>query len=139
MKVLEDIAKFRLSRGDLYFNSILTLVKPPEFDVILISVEGISVPQIRIREKPDFSNIRDPEFRRLVTNLWSVIQDLVEIANTEASMERLCEYLAYINRVINSLEKNVIPSIQRTIKYIEEKLEEESIEEFIRLKKVKGG
>ena len=68
--------------------------------------------------------------------LWKVLKRLFELANLEVAVEKLSRQLNYINRIVNSLEKNVIPNLKETIRYVEEKVNEEMLEEFVRLREV---
>ncbi len=133
---IREISKIRLIRGENEFKSIVGLVKQPVLEVLPISFQGVVVPQIKIIEDIDLNNLKDPEIKKLARELWSIIKELIKIVNAEVAIEEIAEYLAYINRVVNSLEKVIIPEIENLIKYVEEKLEEESIEEFTRLKKI---
>ncbi|RLE82607.1 MAG: hypothetical protein DRJ52_01970 [Thermoprotei archaeon] len=136
IKALEDLSLLRLKRGEVEFFSIVSLVRPPVLEVLAISIEGVSVPQIKILRKPDYSLVKDPEYRTLLENAWQVIEELIEVTNIEIAVEKLCAQLSYINRVVNSLEENFIPKLEETIRYIGEKIEEEMLEEFVRLKNI---
>lgn len=135
IKALEEVNHLRLNRREPEFSSIASLVKPPIIDVLMVSVQGVPVPQVRILKEPDFSQVRDPEYRSALVALWEAIKNLIEITNIEMAVEKLCAQLSYINRVVNSLEENFIPTLEEIIRYIEEKIEEEMLEEFVRLKR----
>ncbi|HFC49180.1 MAG TPA: hypothetical protein ENJ59_00450, partial [Thermofilum sp.] len=112
------------------------LVKPPKLQMLLESVQGVPVPKVKVVEEPDFSRIIDPEYRKALETLWEALHEMIEIANKEMAVERLCRQLQYINRVVNSLDKNLIPQLREAISRIEEKVSEEEIEEFMRLKMI---
>jgi len=139
LRVLEEIARLRALRGEYEYRSIANLVKPPKIEVLLVSIQGVPVPQVKIISDPDSSKIKDPEYREAFESLWSVLKKYIELANVEAAVERLGRQLNYINRVVNSLEKRVIPDLQETIRYIEEKVDEEMLEEFVRIRKLIRG
>ncbi|RLF05751.1 MAG: hypothetical protein DRJ64_05250 [Thermoprotei archaeon] len=134
IRALEDVSRLRLLRGDINFHSMVSLVTPPKIEILPTSVQGVIVPQARIFEEPDLSKINDPEFLRVFKRLWRAIRALIDIANLEVAIEKLSEQLAYINRIVNSLEKSVMPMYKEYISYIEERIEEEMIEEFVKLK-----
>ena len=135
---IHEISRVRLIRGEVEFTSLISLVKRPIIEILPYSIQGVPVPQIKIVSDPDLSNLKDPELKRLANNFWEIMKELIEIANAEIAIEKLANYLNYINRIVNSLEKNLIPQLEKLIKYVEERVEEESLEEFIRLKKIKG-
>lgn len=134
IRALEEISKIRVYRGEQEFLSITGLVKRPIIDIRPVSIQGVPVPQAEIVSEPDVSLIRDPEYHKVLEQLWETFHKLIEIANAEIAVEKLGEQLAYINRVVNSLEKSIIPSLEESIRYIGERLEEEMIEEFVRLR-----
>jgi len=136
LRALEEICRLRTLRGEYEYCSITSLVEPPKAEVLLISIQGVTVPQVRITREPDLSKIKDPEYRRAFEMLWNVLKKLFELANLEVAVEKLSRQLNYINRIVNSLEKNVIPSLREAIRYVEEKVDEEMLEEFVRLREV---
>jgi len=137
VEALKELAMLRVSRGEQEFQSIVGLIREPEIKTLLVSVQGVAVPQVRIVREPDFSLIKDPEYRKALEELWSSLKELIEASNIEIAVERLSEQLSYINRIVNSLEKNIIPSLEDAIRYIEEKLDEEMLGEHIRIMKIR--
>ena len=132
------VALLRLTRGDYDFRSMAALVRPPKVVSVLTSYQGVPVPQARVVEDPDFSKVVDPEYREAVEKLWEAVKKLIDVANSEAAVERISEQLSYINRVVNSLEKNVIPALQDALRRIEERVIEEELEDFVRIKLLVG-
>lgn len=61
---------------------------------------------------------------------------LVDIASLQTQFITLDEVIKVTNRRVNALEYVVIPRIDFTINYIEKELDEESREDFFRLKRV---
>jgi V/A-type H+-transporting ATPase subunit D len=43
-----------------------------------------------------------------------------------------------VNRIVNSLEKNVIPLLQDALRRVEERVLEEELEDFVRVKLLTG-
>lgn len=132
------VALLRVIRGDYDFRSIASLVKPPEVVSVIVSYQGVPVPQARIAEDPDFSSVSEPEYREAIEKLWDAVEKLIEAANSEAAVEKIGEQLAYINRVVNSLEKNTIPALTDALRRIEERVIEEELEDFVRVKLLVG-
>ena len=64
------------------------------------------------------------------------LKTLVDIASLQTQFLTLDEVIKVTNRRVNALEYVVIPRIEETITYIERELDEESREDFYRLKKV---
>jgi V-type H+-transporting ATPase subunit D len=64
------------------------------------------------------------------------LKTLIDIASLQTQFITLDEVIKVTNRRVNALEYVVIPRIEHTISYIERELDEESREDFYRLKKV---
>ncbi len=64
------------------------------------------------------------------------LKTLVDIASLQTQFITLDAVIKVTNRRVNALEYVVIPRIEFTISYIEKELDEESREDFYRLKKV---
>ena len=64
------------------------------------------------------------------------LKNLIEIATLQTQFVTLDEVIKVTNRRVNALEFVVIPRIEFTISYIEKELDEESREDFFRLKRV---
>ncbi|RLE67374.1 MAG: hypothetical protein DRJ34_04920 [Thermoprotei archaeon] len=137
IKALERVSRLRLLRGEVEFESMLSLVKPPQIEILPTSIQGVIVPQARIYEEPDLSQLYDPEFLRVFQDLWKITRILLELSNIEVAIEKLSEQLAYINRVVNSLDRSVIPKYREMVRYIEERIEEQSMDEFVKLKNIR--
>lgn len=61
---------------------------------------------------------------------------MIDIASLQTQFVTLDEVIKVTNRRVNALEFVVIPRIDFTISYIEKELDEESREDFFRLKRV---
>ena len=64
------------------------------------------------------------------------LKNLIDIASLQTQFVTLDEVIKVTNRRVNALEFVVIPRIDFTISYIEKELDEESREDFFRLKRV---
>jgi len=70
-------------------------------------------------------------------SLAEVFEDMLELAEVEKTMQLLAEEIEKTRRRVNALEHVMIPEMQRNIKYITMKLEENDRSTKIRLMKVK--
>ena len=66
-----------------------------------------------------------------------VFQDMLELAQVEKTMQLLAEEIEKTRRRVNALEYVMIPDLERNIKYITMKLEENENSTKVRLLKVK--
>ncbi len=100
------------------------------------SVIGVEIPEITMRE---FGLATSPSLNAVVIaaarKFSEAIKELMPLVNSEAKFERLAAALADTMRKVNALEKIIIPDHEAAIKYIEEALEEDALEEFLRVKK----
>jgi len=115
------------------------LAKPMRTKMRVRSVIGVEVPEIEVKE---LEIVTTPSLNAAVIaaaeKLAEALNEIIKAANVEARFERIAESLAETMRKVNALEKLVIPEHKEIIKYIEEVLEEEGLEEFLRVKKYKA-
>ena len=77
------------------------------------------------------------ELDTAIDTLSEVFQDMLELAEIEKTMQLLAEEIEKTRRRVNALEHVMIPEMQRNIKYIAMKLEENDRSAKARLMKVK--
>lgn len=106
-------------------------------DVLPISIMGVVVPKITIKEKPKIDSIRDLSVYGVAEKMEKLIPELFEVAQIEANIERIAYELMMINRKVNALDKVVIPAYEKHIRYIEDLLFDEDLEDFARIKHFK--
>ncbi len=115
------------------------LARPMRTKMRVRSVIGVEVPEIEVRE---LEVVTTPSLNAAVIaaaeKMAEALNEIIKSANVEARFERIAESLAETMRKVNALEKLVIPEHKEIIKYIEEVLEEEGLEEFLRVKKYKS-
>ncbi len=102
------------------------------------SIMNVKVPLTETKEKTSTAIIQDASLFQLAEKLKPVIEEWLNIANTETSIERIAYELTLVNRKVNAIEKVVIPSYQTQVKYIEDYLADEELEDFTRIKHLKS-
>ena len=105
--------------------------------VVPRGVIGVVTPMVREVNIPDYTNLYPPQIIPLAEKVSALMKDLVKLAELEAYIENLAEDLRRTNIRVNALEKVVIPSYEETIKRIQDILDDEMLEEIIRLKLIK--
>merc|ERR1719352_1505424 len=65
----------------------------------------------------------------------SALEVVVHLASLQTSFKTLDEAIKVVSRRVNALEHVVIPSIEKTIGYIKNEMDEMEREEFYRVKK----
>ena len=70
-------------------------------------------------------------------NMGKVFEDMLELAQVEKTMQLLAEEIEKTRRRVNALEYVMIPDLEKNIKYISMKLEENENSTKVRLLKVK--
>jgi V/A-type H+-transporting ATPase subunit D len=136
-QAFETIARTYTSLGPGEVDSWVNPSKKLELKVLPKSVMGIQVPYAQILYRPEVKDVYGPMVRSAADKFYHIINDLINIAELESRIERIAEDLEKTNRKVNALEKIVIPDYNNLIKYIEDRLEENMIEEFTRTKFVK--
>ena len=109
-----------------------------EVHVVPLSIMGVHTPMLRSAEIPGVKDKFGPPVRGVATKLGRVVQSFLKIVELESRAEAIALDLERTNRIVNALEKIIIPELEETIRYIEDILEEESLEEFVRLKKIRA-
>jgi len=108
-----------------------------EVKIIPRSIIGVVTPMLREIDIPDYTNLYPPQIIPLAEKTSTLMRDLAKLAELEAYIENLAEDLRKTNIRVNALEKVVIPSYEETIGRIQGVLDDEMLEEVIRLKQIK--
>ena len=106
-------------------------------DVMPISVMGILVPFLKITDKPSFKNKYGSIIRSAAHDFENLLEKLLKVTELEMRIERIAEDLEKTNRKVNALEKIVIPDYNKVIKYIDDRIDEDMLEEIIRTKLIR--
>ena len=105
-------------------------------------IMGINLVSLNISKPPNLDSLYDPLIQGVAKNLFKAFQKMLEAVQVENNIELLAKELMSTSRKVNSLEKIVIPEYESLIRYVEERLLEEALEEFVRTRYIvvqKGG
>jgi V/A-type H+-transporting ATPase subunit D len=136
--VYEDFKEATANLGYEHIASTFLPISKIKIQVRPISIMGVIVPKITVKEKPRIDSIQDMELYKIAGNMSDLIDELLHIAQIETEIERIANELLRINRKVNALEKVIIPSAEKQVRYIEELLLDEDLEEFSRIKHVRN-
>lgn len=109
-----------------------------ELEVLPRSVMGVRYPYIKVEKKPQIAGELDITLSEAAEKVLGILDDILQLAEFEARAERIADELGKTNRKVNALENTIIPSYRKVIKFIEDKLDEESLEELVRMKLIGG-
>ena len=107
-----------------------------EFRVKLIRklVMGVEEFDIEIESEPNVSAIPNPVVQDIAMKLYNAFLKMIKLAETENKIEALALDLMNTARKVNALDKIVIPMYEDLVRYIEDRLMEDMLEEFVRTK-----
>ena len=109
-----------------------------ELEVLPRAVMGVRYPFIKIEKEPQVTGELDITLSEAAEKVLGILDDIIKLAEFETRAERIADELGKTNRKVNALENTIIPSYRRIIKFIEDKLDEESLEELVRMKLIGG-
>jgi V/A-type H+-transporting ATPase subunit D len=109
-----------------------------EIEVLPRATMGVRYPFIKVDKDPQITGELDITLSEAAEKVLGVLNDIIQIAEFEARVERIADELGKTNRKVNALENTIIPSYRQIIKFIEDKLDEESLEELVRMKLIGG-
>jgi len=140
-KLMEAYETLRIAYMTLGYSELQSqgsTIGPLEVRTRLRSVVGVPVPEVVLGKKPSNSSITDPSAYLASNGLFQLVEQLLDLAEAEARIESIAQELMMTNRKVNALERVIIPKMRETLRYIEGRLEEETLEEFFRAKRVKA-
>lgn len=144
---LISLAEANFAAGD-FSKSVLDSVKTRtnvRLNVSSENVAGVHLPIFTLRGDGDDQNDDrnmlgltggGQAIQRCKERFQKFLKILVDIASLQTQFITLDEVIKVTNRRVNALEYVVIPRIEFTINYIDKELDEESREDFFRLKRV---
>jgi V/A-type H+-transporting ATPase subunit D len=109
-----------------------------ELEVLPRAVMGVRYPFIKVEKEPQIAGELDITLSEAAAKVLDILDDILQLAEFEARAERIADELGKTNRKVNALENTIIPSYLQVIKVIEDKLDEESLEELVRMKLIGG-
>jgi V/A-type H+-transporting ATPase subunit D len=115
-----------------------SIKKSLELEVLPRSVMGVVYPSVRITETPQITTELDITLAYAAEKVYEIIEELIRLAEFEERVERIAEELGTTNRKVNALENTIIPDMRQIIKFIQDKLDEEALEELVRIKLIGG-
>jgi V/A-type H+-transporting ATPase subunit D len=101
-----------------------------KFDTSMIM--GINLVELKVDVPPNLDSIYDPLVQGLAKRFFEAFMSMLKAVVVENNIELLAKELMSTSRKVNSLEKIVIPEYASLIRYVEERLLEEALEEFVR-------
>ena len=109
-----------------------------ELEVLPRATMGVRYPFIKVDKDPEIAGELDITLSEAAEKVLGILNDIIQLAEFEARAERIADELGKTNRKVNALENTIIPSYKQIIKFIEDKLDEESLEELVRMKLIGG-
>lgn len=135
------LVKLAVAYASLGSEEITSQIRPIEktldLEVLPKSVMGILVPYFKIQHKPSATNKLGVIVRSVAQEFSSLIEELLQVAELESRVERLADDLEKTNRKVNALEKIVIPEYKRLVRQIENRIDQDMLEEFVRTRFVR--
>ena len=101
------------------------------------STVGVVLPEVELTKRTNTEQVPLPTMQKAIPKLGSAVEKAIETAVLEAKVERLARELMSTNRKVNALEKVVIPRYKSMIRYIEDKLNEQALQEFFVTKRMR--
>ncbi len=109
------------------------------------NVMGVTIPTAEVGDIKRDANQRGYPFLGNTVRLdeaagsfEDALQAIVDLAAAEETARKVASELEKTKRRVSALDNVVVPNLQSTIKRIQDKLEEQERESFVRLKKVKS-
>ncbi|MQY83165.1 V-type ATP synthase subunit D [archaeon] len=109
-----------------------------ELEILPRSVMGVRYPYIKVEKEPQITGELDITLSEAAEKVMNVLDDILQLAEYESRAERIADELGKTSRKVNALENTIIPSYRGIIKFIEDKLDEEALEELVRMKLIGG-
>jgi V/A-type H+-transporting ATPase subunit D len=137
MLAYADLKIALASLGYTSVSSVANSISRIEVNMTLVSIMGVTVPEVDSIHPPLTNSIENASLFKAAKQLEQLMADLLKLAQIEATVERIAYELMTLNRKVNALEKVVVPAYSEQIRYIEDLLFDEDLEDFSRFKRIK--
>ncbi|HDJ22260.1 MAG TPA: V-type ATP synthase subunit D [Candidatus Bathyarchaeota archaeon] len=128
-----------LSLGPIEVQSQAKSIKNTlELEVLPRSIMGVVYPSVQLQGHPEVAAELDITLAHAAEKVFQIIEEIIRLAEFEERVERIASELGATSRKVNALENMVIPDMRYIIKFIEDKLDEEAMEELVRMKLIGG-
>ena len=136
-KIMKEFMAAYFILGPETIQTYAKSVSPIETEVLPKSILGVEVPLVKT-SKSNKKEPQPPVIREIASKYSELLIDIIRLAELETTVEIISRELERTNRLVNTLEKVIIPEMKKILKHIEELLEEDSLEEITRLKIVRS-
>jgi V/A-type H+/Na+-transporting ATPase subunit D len=142
-KAYQNLKEAELAKGsETVANVALGSSYESDFILDYHSIMGVTVPIIEFqsedRAKPDYGFANTSvELDQAFKQFYSTLTRIAELARAEGTVFQIANDVRRTQRRVNALNYVLIPSYRRTVKRIEQVLEEKDREEFVRTKRIK--
>lgn len=149
-KLEQGMQSFSIAKSLLHENYLEELMAIPSRSVQLNldqkNIMSVRVPQMTFDYSTNASDISSIKYGYLNSNgeldrtfeqFIDVMPDMLELAEVEKTCQLMADEIEKTRRRVNALEHMTIPRLEKTIYFIEMKLEEKERAEITRLMKVK--
>ncbi len=133
-EVYKKFVKVLVDQGYEEFRSSSMVVPKVETRLQRRLIMGIEEYDVELVSPPNVEAIPNPAIKELAIEFHKVFMELLEMSVVENKIEALAYDLMNTARKVNALQKIIIPSYEELIKYIEERIMEEELSEFVRTK-----
>jgi len=134
MEIYEEYKRLLMAYGSEELSSYSKAIGKLEVKFLVRSLMGVPEPDIKIISDLKFQNISDPALQSFCIRFYKLFKKLLNLALVETRVEKLALELMDTNRKVNALEKIVVPQFQELIRYMEERIMEDELQEFVRIK-----
>jgi len=137
-EVLKEFRKLYALLGESTISAQAATI-PKDVDIYILpkSIMGVHVPFLKLRSEPNIENKISPALIGIAKKYKELLRTIIKLSELEMKIEIVSDDLERTNRMVNALEKIVIPEMKQTLKYIEDLLDEDMLEEFTRIKLVR--
>lgn len=134
LELLKYIASTYLTYGDSIRNYALAQKDRLILNVQYISERGIIIPVLMVDKTPEIRDKYPEGVRALAKEMEKNLPDMLKLVGIFLRLEILLRELEVTNRIVNMLDKILIPSIKEKISYILSMLSEFFISELSSLR-----